>query len=455
MADIKTKREKPVVEHDGFLFRFAKRAADGGKFWRCLNDGCTGRIKTTDDDVFIEYRNHGHNHMKRPDEIKVRQIVTTMKEQAEAHSTSLVEIYRRETVQLASQPEVAAAMPSYQEMRNSLTRHRRKQFPSLPTTRGSIVVPDNFKITTSGRQFLLYASPGNDTLIFCTQDNLRLLCQAAVMCIDGTFESCPSLFSQLFTIHAFDHDKLLPLVYSLMSDKRRESYESIFAILKREAAQLGLQLNPASILSDFESGFLPAIRASFPNSRHRGCHFHFTQAIYRQVQSLGLVSAYSTQAEVRLQIRQLMALAFLPVSIVRLTFNTLERLIDPILAPLFVYFRQQWLTDVPTVTWNVYGEDMRTNNHCEGWHNRFNGVLRQHHPNIWLILRCIQEEQATVEVTRQQLAAGKNCNFTNKKANFATCMYQSVSTTMILSLCLVAGIGNHNRHTHAIIMPSL
>jgi hypothetical protein len=87
---------------------------------------------------------------------------------------------------------------------------------------------------------------------------------------------------------------------------------------------------------------------------------------------------------------------------------------DPILAPLLVYFRQQWLTDVPIATWNVYSEDMRTNNHCEGWHNRFNSVLRQHHPNIWLLLRCIQEEQATVDAARQQLAAGKNGKCSHK-----------------------------------------
>jgi len=77
-------------------------------------------------------------------------------------------------------------------------------------------------------------------------------------------------------------------------------------------------------------------RQAFPQSVHRGCHFHFCQAIYRQVQHLGLVGAYNTQPDVRLQVKQLVVLAaFLPVAIVRLTFNNLEAQADPVLIPLF------------------------------------------------------------------------------------------------------------------------
>ena len=50
---------------------------------------------------------------------------------------------------------------------------------------------------------------------------------------------------------------------------------------------------------------------------------------------------------------------------------------------------------------------MRTNNHCEGWHTRFNNAVGKHHPNIWLFLRCLQEEPATVDVTLRQMAAGR------------------------------------------------
>ena len=44
MAEILTKRNKPIKSHDGFLYTFDRRGADNGKFWRCMNSDCTGRL---------------------------------------------------------------------------------------------------------------------------------------------------------------------------------------------------------------------------------------------------------------------------------------------------------------------------------------------------------------------------------------------------------------------------
>ena len=93
-------------------------------------------------------------------------------------------------------------------------------------------------------------------------------------------------------IHAFDQEKLLPLVYSLSSSTSRDFYITIFNIVKREAARMGLVINPTTILSDFESGLIPTVRTAFPHSRYRGCHVHFCQAIHRNVQRLCLVGTY-------------------------------------------------------------------------------------------------------------------------------------------------------------------
>ena len=261
------------------------------------------------------------------------------------------------------------------------------------------------------------AGPNNDFLMFCSPHNLGLLCSASLITMDGTFDACPPQYAggQLFTIHAFEQDKLLPLVFSLSATKSRDFYVTVFEILKREAARIGLIFNPPTIMSDFESGLIPAVRQCFPQSRHRGCHFHFCQAIYRNVQRLGLVGAYDSQPDVRLQVRQLMALAFLPVAVVRITFNNLEAQSNPVLQPLFQYFRQEWLTTVPTVMWNVSHQDIRTNNDCEGWHVRFSNAIGKHHPNIWRFMACLQSEQASVEVAHQQIIAGRRSRRNNKK----------------------------------------
>ena len=42
------------MSHEGYLYRLDRRSTDDDKFWRCLQDGCQGRIKTDANDVFIE-----------------------------------------------------------------------------------------------------------------------------------------------------------------------------------------------------------------------------------------------------------------------------------------------------------------------------------------------------------------------------------------------------------------
>ena len=68
MSEIKTSKEKPVIVHDSFMYRFDRRSADSGEFWRCVTDGCVGRIKTDGNNVFVEYRNAAHNHLPNPDQ---------------------------------------------------------------------------------------------------------------------------------------------------------------------------------------------------------------------------------------------------------------------------------------------------------------------------------------------------------------------------------------------------
>ena len=61
-------------------YRFDHKNADGGQFWRCLKDGCSGRIKTDDNSVFLELRNANHSHSMEPENVTVRETATRMNE---------------------------------------------------------------------------------------------------------------------------------------------------------------------------------------------------------------------------------------------------------------------------------------------------------------------------------------------------------------------------------------
>jgi hypothetical protein len=104
-----------------------------------------------------------------------------------------------------------------------------------------------------------------------------------------------------------------------------------------------------------------------------------------------------------------MALGFAPLLRVRNVFTQLEAQCPPVVRPLLAYFRTQWLTTVRPFMWNVFNTEhnMRTNNHLEGWHAGFSKSVNQHHPNIWRFICALQKEQATTEVTIQQIAAGQ------------------------------------------------
>ena len=55
------------------------------------------------------------------------------------------------------------------------------------------------------------------------------------------------------------------------------AYVRMFQALKRSCQNLGVQLQPDDLMTDFETGLIPAIQQEFPATRHKGCHFHHCQ----------------------------------------------------------------------------------------------------------------------------------------------------------------------------------
>ena len=49
---------------------------------------------------------------------------------------------------------------------------------------------------------------------------------------------------------------------------------------------------------------------------------------------------------------------------------------------------------------------MKTNNHVEGWHNRFSSTVGKVHPNIWHLIEALQKEESATQITLVQLGAG-------------------------------------------------
>lgn len=98
------------------------------------------------------------------------------------------------------------------------------------------------------------------------------------------------------------------MIYVLAEDKSEQTYDDILETLLK----LEPKINPTDIMTDFELAAINAAKHIFPLASVHGCFFHFTQNLWRKIQTLGLQSEYNTNAEFAFNFRLIIALAFLP-----------------------------------------------------------------------------------------------------------------------------------------------
>ena len=193
--------------------------------------------------------------------------------------------------------ELGASLETFDNCRKALQRQRAHVRPPVPESLAEISLTGNWAKTRDGRDSLLIDHGSTDRIRgFSTDENMQLLCGSAAIYMDGTFRVVPSLFAQLYTLHAFYKGQMMPLVYFLLPDKSRATYSRMFLLLCDHATSSGLTFRPPMFQLDYEIAAIGAIREAFPAPLIKGCNFHYTQALWRKVQQVGLGSSYKDKA---------------------------------------------------------------------------------------------------------------------------------------------------------------
>lgn len=302
------------------------------------------------------------------------------------------------------------ALPKMTSIQRAVNRRREKTRPRHPSTLDFDIqeesVPDDFlraDINVGARRHLFFAT----TLM------LTLLTSAKNWFMDATFRLVRAPFTQLFTIHAFvrqgDALKQLPLAYVLMSGKKTSDYKSVLLTILQELPRTP---KVKTITIDFEAAMWSAIGTTMPDVEMRGCSFHWTQAVWRKVQGLGLATTYNSKRSTYKFIKRVMALPFLPAVNVTQMFGALSSSVtnQGPLRELLNYIDHTWLNSGvwPIQSWSVYGRSIRTNNDCEGWHNRLNNQSRgQQQLNMYLLINILHHESKTVSHQVTFISDGK------------------------------------------------
>ena len=241
-----------------------------------------------------------------------------MKEQARTTNNKTRDIISNGAA--AENNGVLASLPSERTLKRNIQRHSQRA-NILDPVPAAFVIPQQYCVTTTRMQFLQVNSHLDGRLLmFGTQDSLQFLMDSPDWFMDGTFNTVPPQFTQLYTIHGLNRGRNVIGIYALLQDKRQPAYERM---LNHVSLLTGGAI-PNSINIDCERAAINATKVIYPNTNIYGCFFHLSKNIYRKVQENGLSNQYLNDQVFRTNIR-ICALAFVATEDIEMCFTTLSQ----------------------------------------------------------------------------------------------------------------------------------
>ena len=156
--------------------------------------------------------------------------------------------------------------------------------------------------------------------------------------------------------------------------------QNLYKAVLNDILKLIPQFQPEVTMSDWEAAPRNAVKEIYPNVKHYGCWFHFSQRVWQRTQKLGLVETFTENQEFATYVRCLMAIPFLPSDLIQETYNNLKSPDLPVanrihLENLKKYFRMRWLNQISAEELSIFESDITTSNGAESYHAKLKGRI--------------------------------------------------------------------------------
>jgi hypothetical protein len=353
----------------------------------------------------------GHNHAPDFPDNEIKKHMDSLEKQVvEDISTPISHMYNDMNYKIKdSGLDKVKKISTFENIKKKLYRKRYKSLGIKKCTFKNavdVVIPPKFSYLL----FADYTYNSKRILVFSCNELRSLLPQCKEFYIDGTFKSCQRNFYQLVTIHADlgsdrENIKVVPVLYALLPNKRKETYEILFKLIKSQVPDW----NPTSVKVDFEKALIAALINTCQSIQIQGCFYHFTKCLWTHAKACGINKTKLGKAHVR----RLAALAYLPFEhLLDGWLYALEESPKTKMANKFnSYFYDNWMDPKSMYfsRWTCYRQFNRTNNAIEGWHAKVNKLLKPK-PDILKLIVVIQR------LMRTDVNKLKDNNFSKRKS---------------------------------------
>lgn len=167
---------------------------------------CPARLirKRDENNEYVYIVKQAHSHMLDPRDIEVQNMKKNLKEIAATSRQPTRAVVAQAQAGLSEYALVQS--PEYDSLANSVRIERNGgEHSKPPTSLHDLTLPDELRRTASGEPIVMYDSDIYEDekrlMIFSTHKNLEFLATCETIHMDGTFKTCPQLFTQLFVIH--------------------------------------------------------------------------------------------------------------------------------------------------------------------------------------------------------------------------------------------------------------